>query len=273
MCRLFGLRASEPVAVVEPLIDAPNSLRRQSQRDARGVSHLDGWGIAWFEGDRPRIDKRAAGAARPGSGFEAVAKRVRSSTVLAHVRHATVAGVATANAHPFGFGKWVFAHNGTIRRFAELRAELERETDPGLLRHRQGETDSELYFLWLLTRLLRAGIPDDATRLGRELLPDVLGPALRELDARSRASTGEGSELNFVLGDGRVLLAARWGHSLHLQVDGCARAVVALASEPLQRAGWRPLPDSTLCAVDSRLRVVTQVVGRDADRARQPQAA
>ena len=80
---------------------------------------------------------------------------IRSENIVAHIRKATQGRVALENTHPFVrelWGRyWVFAHNGTIKDQAFLRA----RTSPARLGELRGETDSELFFAFLLSRRIK----------------------------------------------------------------------------------------------------------------------
>jgi predicted glutamine amidotransferase len=117
MCRLFGMSAGQrPLRATFWLLDAPDSLRTQSRRDA------DGTGIGYFDGNgAPRVEK-APIAAFDDRDFAAQARRVWSRTFVAHVRHATDGALTMANTHPFCMDGRLFAHNGGRRRPPETRA-------------------------------------------------------------------------------------------------------------------------------------------------------
>ncbi len=72
---------------------------------------------------------------------------IRSGHIVAHIRKATVGGVALANTHPFQrelWGRWwVFAHNGTLKDSAPRLHGAFRPV---------GQTDSDAAFC----RLMRA---------------------------------------------------------------------------------------------------------------------
>jgi glutamine amidotransferase len=278
MCRLYGLHANEPTKVECSLVYAQNALMMQSRADLRGSSHSDGWGIGFYENSLPTIERRELAAYRD-LFFSATAERVYSKTVVAHVRNATVGRASLANTHPFTHHRWTFAHNGTVRPIGELRPRLEEETEPSLLDQRRGDTDSELAFLWLLSRMSEARICLDGERAEPEQVAEVLAEAVRLLDERSVAAGAERpAMLNFLLTDGVSLVASRWHRTLHwldrVGVHDCEicgiphihhdserhyRAVV-VASEPITRESWQEVPDHSVLVVDQGVRAEIRAI-------------
>lgn len=277
MCRLYGFHANEETKVECSLVYAQNALLSQSRADLRGTAHPDGWGIAVYENTAPLVEKRL-GAAFEDLHFSLTAERVFAKTVIAHVRLATVGQSSVRNTHPFTHGVWTFVHNGTVRAFDVVGPALEAELPPSLRRCRLGSTDSELAFLWLLGRLADAGIPIDSVpgdgECGSDLATavDVLRRAVTTLDRRCvAAGADKPARLNFLLTDGRWLLASRWRNSLFLLerpgVHDCEicgiphvhhledtdyRAMI-VASEPITHETWREVPEGMVVAVDSAL--------------------
>src|SRR5690606_29220914 len=131
------------------LVHAQNALMLQSRGDLRGVSHSDGWGVAFYHDNHPQVERRAT-AAFEDLHFSATAERIYTETVVAHVRLATVGQPSIVNSHPFTYGPWTFAHNGTVRGFDQLQPRLVMETTPRLHAAQLGTTDSEHAFFWLL---------------------------------------------------------------------------------------------------------------------------
>src|SRR2546426_8692684 len=105
MCRLFGYRSEEPTGVQHELLEAANALRVQSRE------HPDGWGLGWYVGGAPQV-VRGLDPAHADDDFHAVGEFVASTTILAHVRKASIGRVALENTHPFEWGPWLFVHNG-----------------------------------------------------------------------------------------------------------------------------------------------------------------
>jgi glutamine amidotransferase len=136
MCRLFGLNAGRyPVSATFWLLDAPDSLRAQSHRNA------DGSGIGFFDAAAaPVLDKQPEPAFRDRE-FTREAKRAESVTFVAHVRRATVGGRTARNTHPFAMRGRMMAHNGSFGEIARLDAQLGEYASLVL-----GDTDSERYF-------------------------------------------------------------------------------------------------------------------------------
>lgn len=280
MCRLYGFRATHATKVECTLVHAQNALLIQSQKDARGLTHADGWGIACYRNGELEIESRQTPAFED-LHFSAAAERLYGTTVVAHVRRATVGGVSLANTHPFRHGRWIFGHNGTLAGFSALREELLREIDGSLAGHIRGTTDSETMFYWLLSRLSKRnklnldGKPDCAT-LGR-----VLAEALVELVQRSEASPQERqTRLNFLLTNGQLMAATRWNHTLFwVERDGirdceiCGiphvdqtpkshyRAVI-VASEPISDEAWQEVANGSVLTIDEDLEVRTIQTGK-----------
>jgi predicted glutamine amidotransferase len=165
MCRLFGMSGgTRAVQATFWLLDAPTSLLQQSE------SQPDGVGLGTFELDGSPLVYRKPVSANRSQTFIADAREVRSTTFLAHIRHATAAQPTLENTHPFEQHGRVFAHNGVLADLDDLRSRLGSHAE--LL---QGETDSELYFTLITKRIeeaggdIGAGITAAATELAAEI--------------------------------------------------------------------------------------------------------
>ncbi len=271
MCRVYGFTATERTRVGCSLVEAQNALLLQSQGDRRGKTHSDGWGIGFYENGVPRIEKKAAAAYRDVL-FSTTAERVSARTVVAHVRKATIGDPTFLNTQPFTAGVWTFAHNGTVRTFDRLQTLLLQHTDSDLLAHRKGQTDSELLFLWLLSRLRPYGVELQAKYPGENLDPlvDQLGRSLLLVAEAARERGGQRpSRLNVLLTDGSIFLASRFNRSLYwvkrvgvrdCEICGISHVHdenktdyrgVAVASEPISDEAWEELPNRSVLAVDA----------------------
>ena len=165
MCRLFGMSGgTREVEAKFWLLAAPTSLLLQSE------SQPDGVGLGSFDADGTPMVYRKPVSANRSETFIAEAHDVRSSTFLAHIRHATEAEPSLENTHPFEQDGRLFAHNGVLGNIPEMRRRLGPDVD---LVH--GETDSEHYFA-LMTKRIREHDGDVAAGIGaaaREIAANI----------------------------------------------------------------------------------------------------
>lgn len=252
MCRLFGLRARLPRPVHRSLVAEGNSLRAQSSE------HKDGWGIAHYVDATPEV-VRGLEPAHADPEFERVCQGLASRALIAHVRLASIGAVHLRNAHPFVHERWTFAHNGTVREFLTHQAELEALLDPALRRRLSGETDSERCFYLFLTRL--AALPegdDDASALP---LARALAQTLRLVSGIVDRPGADPSSMNFLVTDGRRMVATRRRRSLFFSAGG---AIAPLPGTPVEElviasekivpdAPWHEVPEDGLVGVDADL--------------------
>jgi len=277
MCRIFGFRSVLQSGVHASLVSAENALSCQSRR------HPDGWGLAYYLEATPHVVK-STDTAETDELFKRVSGVVSSETVLAHVRKATQGKLSLINTHPFQHGQWTFAHNGNIRDFEKIRPKLESLVPEEFRRWRLGETDSELIFQFLLSRLAREISLSEKTPAIRPVL-DAVAEAALELNQLigplSQREVGVPTEnyLTFVLTNGRLMLALQGGLGLNWSThktrcperDTCksfaplceARAQMGdqvnhliISSEPLQGQNlWQPLGLGDMIAVDEDMRL------------------
>jgi predicted glutamine amidotransferase len=179
MCRLLGYCSSRD-ASVEELI-GPDGLREFTGLCAL---HGDGWGMAWYEDAEPVIRKSPIRADCEPE-YDKLGREPLGDLGLVHLRWATPGlGVAERNSHPFRFGPYAFAHNGAIHpqdRLSEmLPAQWERQL--------AGTTDSERYFLLIMSRLASHGgdvvaaIADAASDIDTRFEPNSLNAILLSPD-------------------------------------------------------------------------------------------
>ncbi len=187
MCQLLGMNCNVPT-------DICFSFSGFHHRGGRTDQHVDGWGIAFYEGPGCRLFIDTKPAAE--SPVAALVRNypIRSLNVIAHIRKATVGNVAIENTHPFVremWGRyWTLAHNGTLKGFAPRFNGRYRRYIP------VGRTDSELAFcqiLETLRRLFPAGQPE---------LPALYGAL-----ANITAELGAFGTFNYLLSNGDVLFA------------------------------------------------------------------
>lgn len=260
MCRLYAMHANEPTRVECGLVKAQNALMVQSQGDLQSYAHGHGWGVADYADGLPMIEKQTW-AAFHGEHFARKAARVYARTVVAHVRRATVGGTSMENTHPFHHGKWIFAHNGTVPNFEQVRMKMLDHIDPLHRSEIMGTTDSEHIFRYLLSLFLQH--PERG-------LPTTVQTGLRQIVAWSaEVDPSARAGLNIVLTDGDHMVGSRYNRSLvglrreqvfvcpicgkthvHHKAQTSYRAL-EIASEPVtHEEDWKDVPDKTVFCVN-----------------------
>lgn len=233
MCRHIAyLGPAVPLGHV--LCDPPHALYKQSyapRYQQYGTVNADGFGVGWYAPDDPVPARyRRTGPIWADPSFLDLARVVRTGALLAAVRDAT-AGTAPdeSAAAPFGFGRWLFSHNGAVAGWPEsVAAAAAAALGPQELLGLEARTDSALVWALVLHRL-RAG-----SGLG-----EALAGAVADIAALAPA------RLNLLLTDGTEIAATAWGDSLWCRIDPGREA--AVASEPFDdRPGWLEVADRTL---------------------------
>ena len=184
------------------------------------------------------------------------------------------------NTQPFRARHWLFAHQGALSGFEQLRGTLMDSLPDFLQRQVRGATDSEVAFALFLKHLRETGHSDDPT-LGAEVAARKLADTARELERLTAASgAARASTLNFVATNGHVLVATRSGELplYYTRLEGTDRCevhgitpstpetqpgvsehrrrlTVVVASHVKKTSGWVELPRGTTLAVSEDLQV------------------
>lgn len=204
MCRLLGVISVKPVNASRYLLEDPCSLYVQSRADPRRLQS-DGWGVGFYRGGVLSITKSEKPLFEEYERFKALVEGISSNIVVAHVRRASNPRrlprsrlISVENSQPFGYGRYVFAHNGVIN-LPDEAATLLGDWRSNI----KGLNDSEVYF-WYVVKELESGrsLPE-ALKSFREDLDRVwLENRWRHLD-KDRPYNG----LNIVFSDGWRLYA------------------------------------------------------------------
>ncbi len=165
MCRLLGSVSRVPITLDEVLGDERGAFLELA------VKHGDGWGQAWSPDGGGLKVRKAPDSARVSSAFAALAAGEPARAALTHLRWATLGlEVSADNTHPFTDGTMAFGHNGSISPPEALDVLI----DPGPAARRRGDTDSERFFLALLSRLAGG---DEAQAMVSTVADILAGPA------------------------------------------------------------------------------------------------
>jgi predicted glutamine amidotransferase len=184
---------------------------------------LDGWcGAIFHRATREWCTVRVSRSSGEGSG-SSIESELRGDVLVAHHDYRRTPPALSRDG-------WMFCHDGALRGLDVLRR--------GISAKRQRElgapTRSELLFAYLLTRL-------DSARVTTDPATDA---ALREATAELIADRVGG--LNFILSNGAVLYAHRFGPPLYIMQQREPAPAIVIASEPLTDEPWVALDDGAL---------------------------
>ncbi len=204
MCELLGMSAHHPASITI-------SLNEFARHGGETGPHVDGWGVAFYEGPDANLIRESAPAADSVLMETLRGYKVASEIVIAHIRNASFGPVELRNTHPFRreiAGRvHTFAHNGDLPGI-ESRIHLDRRggTVP------VGTTDTEYAFCLLMQRM-------SGLWMGSPGIPSL--SARKEIVSGFARQIGELGPANFLYSDGDVLFVH--GH-VRTQPDGSVRA-------------------------------------------------
>jgi len=148
MCRLLGFCSKNSSTLPQLLGQDLDKFVALSQ------IHCDGWGYAHIEHSSTTAEKFREPI--PAIDSPHLTEQINTPTdgALLHFRWASKGlDVKEVNTHPFTYKDITFIHNGSFRPFDTLAPYIS-DTYKKLI---QGDTDSELYFYYLLTEIDKHG--------------------------------------------------------------------------------------------------------------------
>jgi len=268
MCRMIGCVSQSSVDLNYPLLDAPYALVRQSKQDRAGKTHRDGWGIACWNGDSAPLVHKNFKPAFDDNLFAERASQLQAPIWIAHVRAASSGNVRIENTHPFHFGSWAWAHNGTIIKPLDLLNDIIMDNiAPEFRVLRRGSTDSELCFLLFLTELLRR-CEGDLANPSIEIIASAMRAVVTFLNTVAAPLKQNPPTMNFMASNGKILVTTRWGKSLWMlqstrkneSAGNANSSAVYIASEPFDDDDWEEVRDRSLVIVDKNGLLRTSVM-------------
>lgn len=117
--------------------------------------HCDGWGVATIDHDQSVAHMiRQPEAAQTSTEFSSVIEKSVSDGALLHLRWATAGlPVSENNTHPFTYKDISFIHNGATYPPSALEPLISADLKALI----QGDTDSERYFYFVITKIKELG--------------------------------------------------------------------------------------------------------------------
>ena len=234
MCRLFGWAAANEVSAVDLLGDDMQRLRDLSRL------HQDGWGIATQGESGLRIVREDVPAYESVIFTDHLAGSVGQVGIV-HLRWATgKLARCVENTHPFVRGDVAFMHNGSL----PVGPELLDIIDDDLLESIEGTTDSEHYFMALLSARRKTESVSEAIALVLDGLDGMPWPSLNMMWA-------EPDWLHVLCAHQPEFRAAELPDPYyHLQYGRSGESVIAWSSEVTERDGT-PLSNRSVLSVQA----------------------
>ena len=191
MCRWLAY-SGKPVLMDKVLYGPQHSLIEQSLESRMGAepTNGDGFGIGWYSRYGPGTFKSMEPAWNDRN-LRQLAGHVESHLFVAHVRATTGTPVQQTNCHPFGHGKWLWAHNGVVSDWLQVKRDLVLAVDPELYPFIEGTTDSEVLFFLALTLGLDEDPPAAVARTLLDSLITSAPPRDREVEAAKARARAE----------------------------------------------------------------------------------
>ena len=222
MCELFGAVLNNG--------GCPNTLEKFRYF---ALQNPDGWGIAWYTKRKLHLEKSIK-SAWWDTKYQATLRNVKSKLILAHLRKMSIGNIREVNTHPFIFGKYVFAHNGSV----DVRPLVEYLK--GKYKQIKGTTDSEVLFHFIIQNMEKWG-----NFMG-------LRKAVKEINKVTKER--KVTSINFLMTDGRYLYAYkrnyRGKNNLYFKKKGGFNKYLLFSSKPIEH-GWTELENGELMVVDS----------------------
>lgn len=216
MCRVLAYLGS-PVVVDELLYRSDSSLIRQVYDPKMlNLLSLAGFGMAVWDHDSHSsevpFEYHVPDLPLFDNNLRSLARKLRASCLLAHVRGVSYGASSTAighhNLHPFRYDgfRLALAHNGDLARFGEMKYDLLSYIKPEIASRIRGTTDSE----WMYA-LIMSQVADPTADLAGDEIAAAVRQALQIVrSVRERRDIHVSSSVNLFLCDGNDLVATRF---------------------------------------------------------------
>ena len=263
MTRMFGLMLNDATKLHRFLVQ-----HRSFLSPPRTVT-CDGYGIGYFQDDRPLLSKKRRIEGEEQT-YDEIVSGISTDVLLVHARDATIGSWGTKNTHPFRYSPWLLAHVGTVEGIRENRDKILESMPKFIANNVKGDTDSEVllhYFLGKLAETTRLDNPD--LQVGE--VAQSLKKAVKELVPLHQLSRGRPPG-TFIATNGRLMVAYTLGIGLYMKVQDTQPPADEDTKEAVERAfraimlmtavDEKPpeecelIPDGSLVSVDRSLEVM-----------------
>ena len=235
MCRLLGYVSQEK--------ETFNSVIGSDFEEFVTLSsvHCDGWGVATIDHDQSVAHvSRAPEAAGSSKGFSETIAQSKSDGALLHLRWATAGlPVSENNTHPFAYQDISFIHNGATYPPAALESVIASNLIPLI----QGDTDSERYFYFVITKIKELGFIEGSKAAANYIRSNV--------DYSSINAMIMNEKVWVIICEHHEDRAPDWAPDDYYELKYKADAQgVVVASTGWNQPGWTVLPNHHMLVID-----------------------
>jgi len=234
MCRMLAFASQHERTLDDALAGEFRSFALLSK------AHKDGWGTAEISPRGTVEIHKAPKIAFDDPDFWSSTEGIQSRAAFVHLRWATGTALDARNTHPFLLDGMAFCHNGLVKDTGPL----ERRIPADLLEQRRGESDSEVYFLALLSAWRRSGDLREAVGAVTRIIREECGFSGINflLLTQSHLHVFEGFDPS-----AEILEDDPHYYELHLKAD---EGTIAVASSGWAADAWPPLQNGDLVSVN-----------------------
>jgi hypothetical protein len=265
MGQFWGLSISDDSLV-------PCAVRRHLPRVSSCTANSGSFGLGYYSRGE-LLQRQAPRCQDEASDLAGMMESIRADLLIMHARTGKDAAAKPEDIHPFRFKEWLFAHNGAVAGFSEIKERLLEAVPSFIRRNIKGGTDSEILFHLFLSFLYDAGCLNrpavQAGEIGdavirtfatvdefahlRDIPPSAAAVIIS--DGYSLAVGSRGIPVDFAVIDGisdceRCRGSMRPGEPDSARVDHNVKAVIVCSCASAKTPSFRPLDDNCLLLVD-----------------------
>ena len=266
MSFLLGFLVQEPAKI--------KYSRIQQEKDFYKIKGdcTDGWGIGFYQNGVAYMVKRAS-SFYDDFRISTIMDKVKSKSVITHLRKATIGEIKESNTQPFRYGYWLFAHSGTVAHFRKIKSLISQKLPSSFKNKINGNTDSEYCFYLYLYYLKGKGRVKKGD-IAFENAINALQLTSRSIDKwTNEIKSQQFSTYNFLVTNGKYMLASRrgdalfylkkrWSESdnlfklgnLNITIKEDVGNFVIISSEKIgDDKNWNEIKDNHLLAIDENI--------------------
>ena len=203
--------------------------------------HCDGWGVATIDHDQSvaRVVRQPEAAHASHKFLDAVKESISDGALL-HLRWATAGlPVSENNTHPFVYEDISFIHNGATYP----PAALEPLISPFLIPLIQGDTDSERYFYFVITKINELGFIEGCKAAANYIRANVDYSSINAMIMNEKQWV--------VICEHHTDRAPDWAPDDYYELKYKSDALgVLVASTGWNQPGWTVLPNHYMLVID-----------------------